>query len=211
MVLDNEGHHGSRRQVITSIATKIGCSADTWSGWTKKAQVDSSKRAGVWSEIAERLKALERESRDLRRAIKVLRTGSTYLAMAELDRRPKEWWFSLKRIVPATRLWKLTTWPCDQRQAASGKPGAVHSSMSPIFLASAPTMSASSILRWDDTVFVWADAASATRMNERAGLAMWRMMTPTYRGSYLQCSSAIAVSFESRAPPTSFASCRRTA
>ncbi len=66
MVLDNEGQHGSRWQAITSIAAKIGCSANTLNDWVKKAEIDDGKRAGVPSEMAERLKALERENRELR-------------------------------------------------------------------------------------------------------------------------------------------------
>ena len=53
MVLDNEGQHGSRGQAITSISAKIGCSANTLDDWVKKAEVDSGKRAGVPSEMAE--------------------------------------------------------------------------------------------------------------------------------------------------------------
>ena len=61
MVLDGEGQHGSRWQAITSIASKIGCSANTLNDWVKKAEVDSGRRAGVPSEMAERMKAPERE------------------------------------------------------------------------------------------------------------------------------------------------------
>lgn len=89
MVLDNEGQHGSRWQAITSIAAKIGCSANTLNDWVKKAEVDSGKRAGVPSEMAERMKALERENRELRQANEILRKASAYFAMAELDRRSK--------------------------------------------------------------------------------------------------------------------------
>ena len=89
MVLDNEGQHGSRWQAVTSIAAKIGCSANTLNDWVKKAEVDSGKRAGVPSEMAERMKALERENRELRQANEILRKASAYFAMAELDRRSK--------------------------------------------------------------------------------------------------------------------------
>ncbi len=89
MVLDGEGQHGSRWQAITSIAAKIGCSASTLNDWVKKAEVDSGKRAGVPSEMAERMKALERENRELRQANEILRKASAYFAMAELDRRSK--------------------------------------------------------------------------------------------------------------------------
>jgi transposase len=68
LVLDNEGHHGSRWQAITSIAAKIGCSANTLNDWVKKAEIDSGQRAGAPSDMAERMKALERENRELRQA-----------------------------------------------------------------------------------------------------------------------------------------------
>jgi transposase-like protein len=89
LVLDNEGQHGSRWQAIMSIAAKIGCSAQTLNEWVKKTEVDSGKRAGVPTEMADRLKALERENRELRQANEILRKASAYFAMAELDRRSK--------------------------------------------------------------------------------------------------------------------------
>jgi transposase-like protein len=89
LVLDSEGQYGSRWQAIMSISAKIGCSAHTLNEWVKKAEVDSGKRAGVSSEMAERMKALERENRELRQANEILRKASAYFAMAELDRRSK--------------------------------------------------------------------------------------------------------------------------
>lgn len=89
LVLDNEGQHGSRWQAVMSISAKIGCSAHTLNEWVKKAEVDSGKRAGVSSEMAERMKALERENRELRQANEILRKASAYFAMAEFDRRSK--------------------------------------------------------------------------------------------------------------------------
>ena len=89
LVLDTEGQHGSRWQAIVSIAAKIGCSAHTLNDWVKKAEVDSGRRAGVPTELAERMKALERENRELRQANEILRKASAYFAMAELDRRSK--------------------------------------------------------------------------------------------------------------------------
>ena len=89
MVLDGAGQHVSRWQAITSIAAKIGCSANTLNEWVKKAEVDSGKRAGIPSEMAEKMKALERENRELRQANDILRKASAYFAMAELDRRSK--------------------------------------------------------------------------------------------------------------------------
>lgn len=87
MVLDNAGQHGSRWQAVVSIAAKIGCSANTLHEWVKKAEVDSGQRAGIPSDMAERMKALERENRELRHANEILRKASAYFALAELDRR----------------------------------------------------------------------------------------------------------------------------
>ena len=89
MVLDGAAQHGSRWQAITSISAKIGCSANTLNDWVKKAEVDSGKRAGSPSDMAERMKAPERENRELRQANEILRKASAYFAMAELDRRSK--------------------------------------------------------------------------------------------------------------------------
>jgi len=89
LVLDHEHEHPSRWAVIMSIAAKIGCAAQTLNEWVKKAEVDSGKRAGVPTDVAEKLKALERENRELRQANEILRKASAYFAMAELDRRSK--------------------------------------------------------------------------------------------------------------------------
>ena len=89
LVLETEGQHGSRWQAIMSIAAKIGCSAHTLNDWVKKAEVDSGQRAGIPTEMAEKMKALERENRELRQANEILRKASAYFAMAELDRRSK--------------------------------------------------------------------------------------------------------------------------
>lgn len=86
MVLDHEGSYASRWAAISSISGKIGCSAQTLNEWVKKAEVDTGKRAGVPTEMADRLKALERENRELRQANEILRKASAYFAQAELDR-----------------------------------------------------------------------------------------------------------------------------
>jgi len=86
MVQDHEGEHPSRWAALVSIAEKIGCSAHTLNEWVKKAEVDIGKRAGVPTELADRLKALERENRELRQANEILRKASAYFAQAELDR-----------------------------------------------------------------------------------------------------------------------------
>lgn len=89
MVLDHEAEHPSRWQAIVSIAAKIGCSGHSLNEWVKKAEVDAGKRAGVSTDMAAKLKALERENRELRQASEILRKASAYFALAELDRRPK--------------------------------------------------------------------------------------------------------------------------
>ena len=64
LVLDNEVQHPSRWQAVMSISAKIGCTPQTLNDWVKKAEVDSGRRAGIPTEMAERMKALERENRD---------------------------------------------------------------------------------------------------------------------------------------------------
>ena len=89
MVLDNPGQHGSRWQAIASVAAKIGCSANTLNSWVKKAEVDNWQRAGIPSDMDEKMKSIERANRELRQANEILRKASAYFAMAELDRRSK--------------------------------------------------------------------------------------------------------------------------
>jgi transposase len=89
LVLDHEHEHSARWTAITSVSAKIGCTAQTLNEWIKKAEVDSGKRAGVPTDVGEKLKALERENRELRQANEILRKASAYFAMAELDRRSK--------------------------------------------------------------------------------------------------------------------------
>lgn len=86
MVLDHEAEHPSRWAAVSSIAAKIGCSPATLHEWVKKIEVDTGKRAGLPSDVAEKMKALERENRELRQANEILRKASAYFAMAELDR-----------------------------------------------------------------------------------------------------------------------------
>jgi len=76
-------------EAICSIALKIGCSSETLRKWLRQAEVDRGSRDGVTTAERERLKALERENRELRRANEILRKASAYFAQAELDRRPR--------------------------------------------------------------------------------------------------------------------------
>jgi transposase len=89
LVLDHEGDHSSRWAAVTSIAAKIGCTPQTLHEWVKKSEIDSGKRVGLPGDVAEKIKALERENRELRQANEILRKASAYFAMAELDRRHK--------------------------------------------------------------------------------------------------------------------------
>ena len=89
MVLDHASEHPSRWAAVTSIAAKIGCTPQTLHDWVKKAEVDRGQRAGVPTDMADKLKTLERENRELRQANEILRKASAYFAMAELDRRSK--------------------------------------------------------------------------------------------------------------------------
>ena len=86
MVLDHASDHPSRWAAVTSIAAKIGCTPQTLHDWVKKAEVDSGQRAGVPTDMADKLKTLERENRELRQANEILRKASAYFAAAELDR-----------------------------------------------------------------------------------------------------------------------------
>ena len=89
MVVEHRGEHASQWAAIVSIAAKIGCTPQTLHDWVKKAEIDSGQRAGVPTDMAEKLKALERENRELRQANEILRRASAYFAQAELDRRFK--------------------------------------------------------------------------------------------------------------------------
>ncbi len=89
MVLEHERDYPSQWAAIGSIAQKIGCTAETLRKWVRQAERDAGKRPGLTTEERERLKALERENRELRRANEILRKASAYFAQAELDRRVK--------------------------------------------------------------------------------------------------------------------------
>ena len=89
MVLEHRGDHASEWTAIGSIASKIGCTAETLRGWVRQSERDQGLRAGTTSDERGRLKALEREVRELRQANEILRKASAYFAQAELDRRFK--------------------------------------------------------------------------------------------------------------------------
>ncbi len=89
LVFEHQGEHQSQWAAIASIASKIGCTPETLRKWVRRAERDQGLRAGMTISDRERLKALERENRDLKRANEILRKASAYFAQAELDRRPK--------------------------------------------------------------------------------------------------------------------------
>ena len=86
MVLDHQGSHETQAGAIAAIAPKIGCISQTLRDWVKQAEKDSGMRDGVTTEERDRIKALEREVRELRQANEILRKASAYFAQAELDR-----------------------------------------------------------------------------------------------------------------------------
>jgi len=87
MVMEHGAEHASQWAAIVSIAAKIGCSAQTLHNWVVQDERDRGARAGLSTEERERMKALERENRELRQANEILRKASAYFAQAELDRR----------------------------------------------------------------------------------------------------------------------------
>ena len=89
MVLEHRTEHSSQWAAIASIAAKIGCTAQTLSNWVRRAERDQGRRPGTAPDERERMKALERENRELRQANEILRKASAYFAQAELDRRWK--------------------------------------------------------------------------------------------------------------------------
>jgi transposase len=89
LVFEHEGQHASQWAAIGSIASKIGCTAETLRKWVRQAERDQGKRSGLSSSERDRLKELERENRELKRANEILRKASAFFAQAELDRRPK--------------------------------------------------------------------------------------------------------------------------
>ena len=89
LVLEQQREHESQWAAINSIAGKIGCSGETLRKWVRQAERDTGKRDGLSSSERDRLKQLERENRELKRANEILRKASAFFAQAELDRRPK--------------------------------------------------------------------------------------------------------------------------
>lgn len=89
MVLDHEHEYGSQWEAITSVAEKLGPTPETVRLWVRRAEVDGGHRPGLTTDERERLKALEKENRELRRANEILKAASAFFG-AELDRQSKK-------------------------------------------------------------------------------------------------------------------------
>jgi transposase len=89
LVFEHQGEYPSQWAALESIAPKIGCTAETLRKWVRRTERDQGVREGLTTSDRERLKALERENRELKRANEILRKASAFFAQAELDRKPK--------------------------------------------------------------------------------------------------------------------------
>jgi transposase-like protein len=89
LVFEQQSQYESQWAAIASIAGKMGCTAETLRKWVRQMERDAGKRPGLTTGERERLKDLEREVRELKRANEILRKASAYFAQAELDRRPR--------------------------------------------------------------------------------------------------------------------------
>jgi transposase len=89
LVFDHEREHSSQWATIISVAEKIGCTPETLRRWVRQKERDEGRREGMTTDQRDRLKQLERENRELRRANDILRKASAYFAQAELDRPRK--------------------------------------------------------------------------------------------------------------------------
>ncbi len=89
LFFEHRDEYASEWEAMGSIGAKIGCSAETLRKWVRQVEVDTGRRGGLTTDERERLKELERENRELRRANEILKKASAYFAQAELDRRPK--------------------------------------------------------------------------------------------------------------------------
>ena len=89
MVQELRSEHPSQWAAIESIAAKVGCVPQTLHTWVKQHEIDAGQRDGVSTAEAQRIKELERENRELRKANEILKLASAFFAQAELDRRIK--------------------------------------------------------------------------------------------------------------------------
>ena len=89
LLFEHQGEYNSEWAALKSIASKVGCTAETLRKWVRRSEIDQGKRAGVTSSERERMLELERENRELKQANEILRKASAFFTQAELDRRPK--------------------------------------------------------------------------------------------------------------------------
>ncbi len=89
LVFEHQSEHESQWAAINSIASKIGCTAETLRKWVRRSEVDKGKRVGLTSSEREHLLELERDNRELKRANEILRKAAAFFAQTELDRRPR--------------------------------------------------------------------------------------------------------------------------
>jgi transposase len=89
MVFDHAPDHPSQWATIRSVAEKIGCTVEALRRWVRQAERDAGQRPGLTTDERARLKQLEKENFELRRANEILKKASAYFAQAELDRRAK--------------------------------------------------------------------------------------------------------------------------
>ncbi len=89
LVREHAAEHPSQWAAIASIASKLGCTAETLRKWVRQAERDAGVRGGLMTDERQRMKELERETRELKRANEILRKAAAFFAQAELDRRPR--------------------------------------------------------------------------------------------------------------------------
>ncbi len=90
MLLEQQSEYNSQWSAMTSVAGKVGCTAETLRKWVRQTEINQGKRAGITSTESTRLKALERENRELKQANEILRKAAAFFAQAEFDRRPRK-------------------------------------------------------------------------------------------------------------------------
>ena len=86
---EHQDEYDSQWAAITSVATKLGMTPETLRKWVRRAEIDEGQRPGLTTSERERLKELERENKELRRANEILKAAAAFFG-AELDRRPKK-------------------------------------------------------------------------------------------------------------------------
>ena len=90
MLLEQQPEYNSQWAAMTSVAGKVGCTAETLRKWVRQTEINQGKRAGMTSTESEKLKELMRENRELKQANEILRKAAAFFAQAELDRRPRK-------------------------------------------------------------------------------------------------------------------------